>query len=512
MAGMKISRRTALSLLAAGVPAIRSGVFGTSGASSAGFQATRESLQSYRIPDWFRDAKFGIWAHWGPQSATEAGDWYARNMYIQGERQYKYHVEHYGHPSKFGFKDIIPTWKGERFDPDYLVGLYKKAGAKYFVSMGVHHDNFDLWNSKHNPWNAVQMGPKKDIVGMFRQAALKHGLRFGVSDHLWISYKWWAVSHMSDKEGPMAGVPYDGANPRYESLYHHIDDPKLLTTKLDWDESGIPDSWKRHYFLRIKDLIDQYQPDYVYSDGHVPFGQIGLDLLAHYYNQNAKRHGGNVEAVYMSKRKEDCAVGTCVLDSERGVLDDIRADPWQTDTCIGNWHYLKDVQYKTPKMIVDLLADIVSRNGNLMLNFPLPGSGMLDDRELKILDEITRWMTVNGEAIYGTRPWKIFGEGPNSASSGGAFSESKRKELTAEDVRFTSKGDTLYVFVMGWPQGQAVVRPLAAKGTHAPGKISQVKLLGFPGELKWQHDEDALRIALPATQPCDYAVVFKLAL
>jgi len=378
------------------------------------------------------------------------------------------------------------------------------------VSMGVHHDNFDMWNSKHNKWNAANMGIKKDVVSMFRQAARKQDLKFGVSDHLWISYKWWATSHMADQDGPLAGVPYDGADPAFESLYHHLDDPKLLTTKLDWDESGIPESWQEHYFHRIKDLIDQHQPDYIYSDGHIPFGHWGLDLLAHYYNQNAKQHGGSIEAIYISKKKEDCAVGTCVLDSERGVLDEIRSEAWQTDTCVGDWHYKKDIQYKTPKMVIDLLVDVVSRGGNLMLNFPLPNSGMLDDRELKILGEITRWMAVNSEAIYATRPWKIFGEGPNTAATGGAFSESKRKDLTAQDVRFTTKGSTLYAFVMGWPEKQAVIAPLGSNSKYAAGRVANVELLGFPGKLKWTQDESALKIELPDTKPSDHAVVFRL--
>src|SRR5580698_3273246 len=176
------------------------------------FAGTRVSLRAYEIPEWFRDAKFGIWAHWGPQSAVEAGDWYARNMYIEGSAQYAYHVKTYGHPSKFGFKDTIPAWKAEKFDPDHLMDLYKKAGARYFMTMGVHHDNFDLWNSQHNRWNAVNMGPKKDIVGMWKQAAEKHGLRFGISDHLWISYKWYSSSKGSDRSGTFAGVPYDGAD------------------------------------------------------------------------------------------------------------------------------------------------------------------------------------------------------------------------------------------------------------------------------------------------------------
>jgi len=515
---MTITRRQAIAALAGAVPALRAmrripQDVAIPAIASGPFSATRESLATYRVPDWFRDAKFGIWAHWGPQSSVEAGDWYARNMYIQGERQYKYHLEHYGPQSKFGYKDLIPLWKGERFDPEYLVGLYKKAGAKYFMSMGVHHDNFDMWNSKHQRWNAAKMGIQRDVVGEFRRAAIAHDLKFAVSDHLWPSYKWFAVSHLADKDGPNAGVPYDGANPQFADLYHDISDPKLLTTKLDWSEDGIPESWKREWFIRIKDLVDNYQPDLLYCDGQLPFGDWGLNQLANLYNANAAKNGGKVEAVYTSKRREDSDAGLCVLDRERGVLEEVWPHPWQTDTCIGNWHYDREAVYKTPKTIVDLLVDIISKNGNLMLNFPLPSSGMLDDRELKILADITTWTSVNGEAIFATRPWKISGQAASGATTPAQdtnFNESKRKTLTAEDVRFTTKGQTLYAFVMGWPERQATIAPLANNSPNAPGKIEDVELLGFPGKLKWERDEAGLRIMLPEKKPCDHAVAFRI--
>jgi alpha-L-fucosidase len=479
------------------------------------FQATHKSLATYQVPQWFRDAKFGIWAHWGPQSAAEDGDWYARNMYIQGSDQYNDHVAHYGHPSKFGFKDIIPTWKAAAFDPEYLVGLYKKAGAKYFVSMGVHHDNFDLWNSKYTRWNSVKMGPKRNIVAEFRKAALSHGLRFGVSDHLWISYKWFAVSHMSDSKGPLTGVPYDGIHPQNADLYHSYSDPALITQKLDWNENGIPQSWKKEWFRRIADLIDQAQPDYLYSDGQLPFGELGLQMAAKLYNLSAQNNGGRTEAVYLSKRTEDCAVGTCVLDHERGVLDEISTNPWQVDTCIGNWHYARGIPYKSPKFIVDMLVDVVSRNGNLMLNFPLPNSGMLDDRELSILSDITDWMNVNGEAIYATRPWKTWGFGPSIEKAKipndkTNFNEKDRKDLTAEDFRFTTRGDSLYLFVMGIPEKQVTVPDLAPGKTLSAGKIVDVELLGHDGKLAWSQSDSGLRIELPQSLPCKHALAFRV--
>jgi alpha-L-fucosidase len=511
----KITRRTACKLIAGTLPALK--LAAAQHEPSPGieiergpFVGTRASLSTYEIPAWFRDAKFGIWAHWGPQSAVEDGDWYARNIYMQGSEQNLYHCETYGHPSKFGYKDTIPHWKAEQFDPAYLIGLYKKAGAKYFMSMGVHHDNFDMWKSTHQSWNAANMGPKKDIVGMWANAARDAGLRFAVSEHLWVSYKWFSVNHDHDSTGAYAGVPYDGAHPDNKSLY--IDSDQIWSNSLDWSETGIPLWWKRHWYMRIKDLVDQYQPDLLYTDGPLPFEDYGLNVIAHLYNLSAKKSGGKTEAVYTCKRAEDAEQGVAVLDVERGVVNDIWPRPWQTDTCIGQWHYKRGQEYKTPKSIVDMLVDIVSRNGNLMLNFPLPARGTLDLEELNVLSEITKWMSVNSEAIHSSRPWKIYGEGPapTAAASGAAFNEEKRKDLTAEDVRFTTKGDTLYAVVMGWPEYHAAIRPLATNTGLRVGKIQNVELLGFDGKLEWSQDNSGLKVMTPPQKPCDYAYVFKV--
>lgn len=511
---MTISRRKAIGLVAAAVPAGRltQALAQTEGIifEKGPFQPTRESLKAWQVPDWYKDAKFGIWSHWGPQSATDYGDWYARNMYMQGSHQYEIHVKKYGHPSKFGFKDVIPTWKAEKFEPDHLMEMYKKAGAKYFFSMGVHHDNFDLWNSKHQPrWNAVATGPKKDIVGLWRKAALKHGLKFGVSEHLSNSYNWFAVSHGSDKTGPFAGVPYDGADAKFADLYHdRTNAPPGSTSAMG---RVAPDSWKRQWLLRIKDLLDNYQPDLLYTDGGIPFEEYGLNLLAHYYNSDAKRHGGKVQAVFTSKDRKECLEGVCVMDIERGVAAALLNNYWQTDTCIGGWHYNIESKYKTPKIVLDMLVDIVARNGNLLLNFPLPGSGALDPEELKILDEITKWMAVNSEGIYATRPWKIFGDGPAAkAPPGRGMNENSRKDMTAEDVRFTSKGKILYAFIMGVPDKEAVVPSLATNGPASQPKILNVELLGFKGKLQWTQDASALKAQLPVQKPCNHALTLKI--
>jgi alpha-L-fucosidase len=519
---MSISRRNAIAVMA-GAPALllpsKSLAQDNIPEIEKGpFNGTREELKAYQVPKWFRDAKFGIWAHWGPQSAAEDGDWYARNIYIQGSPQNKDHIERFGHPSKFGHKDICKMWTAGRFDPDHLIQLYKKAGAKYFMSMGVHHDNFDLWNSKHQPkWNSVAMGPKQDIVGLWKKAAQKHDLRFAVSEHLAYSYNWWTVSHGSDQTGPMAGVPYDGADPQYADLYHEYTAEFLLPQA---GSRGVPNrvvplAWKQHYFARIKDLVDKYQPDLLYNDGSIVYPEVGYHLVSHLYNVSAKLHGGKVEAVYTSKGRTDCESGACVYDIERGVADQILPSPWQTDTCIGNWHYKRDIAYKTPKQIIDLLCDIVSRNGNLMLNFPLPNNGELDARELKILDEITRWMATNGEGIFGTRPWKVFGDGPGtklSAVPGERFNERNRKDLTADDVRFSTKDDALYAFVMGWPNQEASIPSLALGGSNSVPRIRNVELLGHKEKLKWTQDNTTLKVVLPQAKPSDHAVTFKIAL
>ena len=512
---MSITRRALIKMLAGAAPMLRaaraSGVRDSVPPIQPGpFRGTRESLEGYRVPEWFRDAKFGVWAHWGPQSAAEYGDWYARNIYMQGNWQYEHHVKTYGHPSRFGFKDIIPTWKAARFDADYLVGLYKQAGARYFVSLGVHHDNFDLWDSKHTRWNSVRMGPRRDIVGEFRRAAVRHGLRFGVSEHLSMSYKWFSVSHGSDREGPLAGVPYDGADPRYADLYHDI---REVYVDLPWNLDNTSEAFKRMWYLRVRDLVDKYRPDLLYTDGEIPFGDWGLMQTANLYNLSAARHGGRVEAVQLSKKREDCETGTCVMDVERGVVETVWPAPWQSDTCVGNWHYLKGGGYKSPKAVIDMLVDVVSRNGNLLLNFPLPNDGMLDAEELKILSAVTDWMAVNGDGIHDTRPWKIYGTGPAAASPGAdaKFNESKRRELTAEDIRFTRKGQTLYAFFMGWPERRGVT--VAALGTTAglaAGGVGKVELLGFRGELKWSQDAEGLKVRLPDAPPGSLAFALKV--
>ena len=466
------------------------------------FQPTEESLKNYRYPDWYRDAKLGIWAVWGPESVPEQGDWYARNMYIEGHPQYKHHLKTYGHPSKSGFKDVIPLWKAEKWDPDRLMGLYKKAGAKFFCMIAEHHDNFDCWNSKHQKWNAVQMGPKRDIADEWQKAARRQGLRFGMTEHLAASWWFYSPAKGADKRGEFAGVPYDGTDPSYADLYW-IGNEK---PKENYYCPSAPLQVKQAWFDRISDMVDRYHPDLLYSDSPMPYpDEFGRKLVAHYYNDNIKQHDGRLEAVYTCKEDSH---GMCVQDLERGVMAGISEHPWQTDTCVGGWYYdvnvLKRHGYKSAGLVIQLLADIVSKNGNLLLNFPPRPDGTLDDDELKILDEMAAWMPVNGEAIFGTRPWKVFGEGRKI--QGGAFNEGSLR-YTAKDIRFTTKDGNLYAIALGWPDdGKLLVRSLASSA----GKIDSVVLLGASEPVVWKQAGDGLLVTLPEKKPCDYAYVLKI--
>jgi len=464
------------------------------------FQPTMESLTQYRCPDWFRDAKFGIWAHWGPQAVPMDGDWYARQLYQQGHAQYKDHLEHYGHPSTNGYKDIIPLWKAEKWDPDRLMALYKRAGARYFVSMGSHHDNFFLWNSKLHKWNAVNMGPKRDVVGEWQKAARKEGLRFGVSEHLGASFTWFQDSHKSDKTGPLAGVPYDGADPKYEDLYHFPAGPG----DTEWYSKN--PRWQHQWFAEIKELIDNYHPDLLYTDGGVPFGnEVGRSLIAHLYNSDAQRNGGKVDVVYTCKQKSE---GRWVEDLERGVMPGVNPYPWQTDTSIGDWFYNRHWKFRPVSWTIHMLVDIVSKNGNLLLNVVQRPDGSLDPEVEQMLKEMADWIAIHGEAIYGTRPWQVYGEGP-VRTEGGHFKEDFN--YSAKDIRFTTKGKTLYAIALGWPEdGQILIKSLATAAAEKGSKVTKVSLLGYQGRLDWTRKANGLLVQVPSQKVSPYTCALRI--
>lgn len=477
------------------------------------FTSDIESFRAYQYPEWFRDAKFGIWAHWGPQAVPRQGDWYARKMYesavmnrrtnlptAKPGREYLYHTEHYGHPSKFGYKDIIPLWKAERWDPEKLMTLYKRVGAKYFVSMGTHHDNFFLWDSKIHRWNSVQMGPMKDVVGLWQQAAKKEGLRFGVSEHLGASYTWFQTSHRSDPSGPMKGVPYDGASPEYQDLYHKPTAPDDFA----WYTKDTANH--RNWLNSITELIDLYKPDLLYTDGELPFGETGRTMLAHFYNQDITKNNGSLDAVYTCKHL--ISEGRWVRDIERGAMDSINVDPWQTDTSIGDWYYRTGQKYMTGTEVIQMLVDIVSKNGNLLLNVVQTPEGDLEQDVLDILEDIAKWTPANGEGIYGTRPWKVYGEGPSmKKQEKGTFGGVKDvRPYEPADIRFTSKDNTLYAFCMEKPVSDIKISSLGKSSAADKRKIKSVSVLGIDEKINWKQLDDVLVISLPSKLP-DWKVV-----
>ena len=466
------------------------------------FEPTWESLRQFQCPDWFRDAKFGIWSHWGPQSVPMYGDWYARRMYEEGSDQYRYHIRKFGHPSRFGWKDVVSLWKAEKFDPDNLMDLFIAAGAKYFVAQAAHHDNFHNWNSSQNPWNAVKMGPGKDIVGLWENAARKRGLPFGLTEHIGATFNWYKATKGSDKVGPYAGVPYDGNDPAYEDFYlPNQDAPEL---NVEWYTSN--PWWHAKWFGYVKEIIDLYKPDLLYSDGGVPFGEYGLNMISHLYNSSAKRNGGINQAVYNQKDRAESVFSVGVLDIERSQLPGIFPHVWQTDTSVGDWFYdVRDV-YKSPKQVVDMLVDIVSKNGNLLLNIPQRPDGTLDDECLFILKSIAEWIRVNGEGIYGTRPWTVFGEGSSQVEIKG-FKEDAIA-WTIEDFRFTQKDGKVYAFQMKWPEGgKTVIRSLAL------GRVPSVKsvmVLGSERPVKFEQTGRGLAVDLPEQKPCAWVQCYQI--
>jgi alpha-L-fucosidase len=502
------------------------------------FQPTWESLTAnYQCPEWFRDAKLGIWAHWSAQCVPEEGDWYARNMYMQGNRQYDAHVAKYGHPSESGFMEIDHLWKADRWDPEKLMQLYVDAGAKYFVALANHEDNFDAYDSRYQDWNSVRVGPHRDIVGTWAKVARAHGLRFGVSNHSSHAWHWFQTAYGYDAEGPKAGVRYDafrltkadgkgkwweGLDPR--GLYGNPSTviPDGITTKkaarewhdandLPWTEAPPPDDERfvNRWFFRLQDLIDKYDPDFLYLDNtELPLGQAGLDIAAHFYNANIARHGGKLDAVLTAKGVREVRRPAVVQDFERSVSNGgIQPRPFETGTCIGQWHYKKDITYKTVGQVVRTLVDVVSKNGTLLLSIPQRGDGTIDDREVAFLQGLAQWTKVNGEGIFGSRPWLVFGEGPTQVPRGRAGDNVI--PYTAEDMRFTTKGGKLYLFLLAESTGPVAVKSL---GLESPTgrRVKEIALVGSAESVRWQQAGVALTIEPPAVRPSADVISYRV--
>lgn len=523
-------------------------------------QPTWKSLgDNFKTPVWWRHAKIGVWLHWGPQSAGEDGDWYAKWIYMpkyawgRYTQVYQDHVTKYGHPSQFGYKDMLPLWTADKWDPDKLMALYKRAGARYVIAQGMHHDNFDLWDSKYQPWNSVNIGPHRSIVAGWKKAADKEGLRFGIAFHGDYALWWYQTAFLSDLDGPLKGVPYDGAT-NYDGKetwwkkmgldlkdLYGIDLKDEVTVPPDWKDgltayvmsgvlgSRIPENRNltyHHDFAtwfatkwthRVIDAIDQFSPDFIYFDGggSYPFCGRGTGrglradatprVIAHLYNTNIKKNGGKLQAMAFTKGSEDARA--VAVNVESNVPKTIKRDqPWQTENGLGEWFYKKGTFYDSGMVIHEML-EAVSHDGNYAINIPLSPRGELDPGGIKTLEDMGAWMDINGEGIYDSSAWDVWREGEVDMSRGNLGPVQAKTPYTGKDIRFTKKEGTVYAYLMAWPEdGKVTIHSLA----NTSGHITSVTLLGSKAKLNWRQTGDGLAVDLPATKPCDFAYGLKV--
>ena len=490
-----------------------------------------ESLSGWQCPEWFKDAKFGIWAHWGPQCHAEDGDWYARFMYYEGSGQYNWHVSHFGDPKTFGLKDLCNDWKAQKWDPAKLVNLYKSVGARYFMALGNHHDNFDLWDSPYQEWNSVNVGPKKDLIKGWSDACKEAGLHFGVSIHA--SHAWTWLEPSQDYDGNLTkedgkGQWWEGLDPQelYAQNHPHStgwSESGTIHSQWDWGNgASLPsEEYKQKFQNRVLELVNDYAPDMIYfDDTAMPFygcdDQIGKNILTHYYNKAAVSDG-TPQVVVTGKQLTKAQKDYMLWDVERGIPDRIQDEYWQTCTCIGSWHYDVNVYnsngYKSAQQVVDMLVDIVSKNGNLLLSVPVRSDGTIDDKEEAILAGIKAWLDINGTSIYGTRPWKTFGEGPlaDAANPLSAQGFNEGNNYSGKDVRYVQDKDgNLFATIMRWPAGKTFTfKSLGMSSQYYSGKVKSLQLLGH-GDVNFTESIDGITVQLPDTRPNDIAPVFQI--
>lgn len=469
------------------------------GSRAESYEPTWESLGKYPVPEWFKDAKFGIYTHWGAYAVPAFGhEWYPRRMYIDGDHSrgnfLKYHQEHFGHQDEFGYKDFIPMFTGEKFDAEEWAELFKKAGAQFAGPVAEHHDGFAMWDTKYSEWNAVKMGPKRDVVGEMEQAIRKRGMKFVTSFHH--AYNWQYYQVWRGK--------YDVADPAYEGLYGPMHGENERPNKEFIDE----------WHGKLIEVIDKYSPDLMWFD----FGLEMLpesaiqDYLAYYYNHAVK----NGKQVVVTYKDHDLPPGVGVVDLERGRMEKLTYHNWLTDTSIGwrSWGYIDGESFKDANVLIDVLVDIVSKDGCMLLSVGPRADGSIPEEAQKYLLDIGEWLKINGEAIYGTRPWVVYGEGPTKMEAGGGFNEDPDRQYTGEDIRYTVKGDALYAIALGWPGEQMTIRT-AGGGNDAwerldAGKITSITMLGDGRKLDWEQTEDGLVIQTPDQKPCENAFVFKI--
>jgi alpha-L-fucosidase len=457
------------------------------------YEPTWESLTKYQVPEWYLNAKFGIFIHWGVYAVPGYGnEWYPRQMYREETEEYKHHVATYGPQKQFGYKDFIPQFTADKYDPAAWAELFRRAGARYVMPVAEHHDGFQMYDSALSEWNAAKMGPKRDLIGDLAAAVRQEGLIFCASSHR--AEHWWFFD---------GGLAFDSG----------IDDPagKGLYAPAQPEAKQPDEAFLDDWLARTCELVDKYRPQVVWFDWWIeqPVFRPYLRKFAAYYYNRAAQWGVGVAINY---KNEAFPTSAAVFDVERGQLDDLRPYFWQTDTSVSknSWGYVHKQDYKTADSLIHDLIDIVSKNGCLLLNIGPRPDGTIPEPEERMLLEIGAWLAANGEAIYDTRPWRVYGEGPTPVIAG-SFNDTKRQPFTGQDMRFTTKGDTLYAILLGWPEGGAVtIRALSSQLPLYRHDACTVTLLGSPEPLPTTRDADGLKVELPAQKPAGPAYTLKI--
>ncbi|KAB6149026.1 alpha-L-fucosidase [Bacteroides xylanisolvens] len=465
------------------------------------YEPTWESLKQYKVPEWWKNTKFGIYFHWGPYSVPAyKTEWYSHWMYEDGHPIRKHHESTYGPLWKFGYKDFIPMFKAEKFDADAWAELFKKAGAQFAGPVAEHSDGFAMWDSKLTPWNAVKMGPKRDIVRLMQQAVKKQGMKFVVTYHRHWIYAWY----------PTWNKNTDAGDPKYAGLYGPYTPKGTFKMAEDNPVKYPDDEFNKDWLARLEELMGNYEPDIIWFDNRMDIigEKYRKQFLADYYNK-AQQWGKEVVCTYKSK---DMAEGTAVLDLERSRMSDKRPFCWLTDDSIdwGAWCNVSDPNYKTTNRLIDFLVDVVSKNGAVLLNVTPTAEGVMPKGVVTRLLEMGEWLKLNGEAIYDTRPWEIYGEGPQRIVEG-HLSENKNADAVAEDIRFTTRDGNLYAIALDWPADRKlVIRSLSSGNSYLKKRIKGVSMLGAKEKLMWKQTDKGLEVTFPEKRPCDFAYVLKL--
>lgn len=518
------------------------------------FEPTWESIEKNYpgTPQWLRDAKFGIWVHFGPQSAGESGDWYARNLYKSDKKAYANHLKKYGHPSEIGYKEVLRDWNPIKLNPSKLTKIYRDAGAKYLMIQGVHHDNYDLWNSKYQPWNSVNIGPKRDLIGEWAKACRTDGMRFGVTFHHEYTWWWWQTAFESDSEGEKKGIPYDGhltladGKGKWWEGY----DPRMLygidlreykgveqNANSEWSPppAGIFSNhldyakwYTTNWALRMMDVVEHYDPDFIYTDGTVqgPFTGNGTGtgikadamqhVIADFYNRTLQRRGNvNTFSIVKFRHNTNGTVNT----EEFGVPEKINtAQTWIAEAPVGDWFYAPGFTYDSG-MMIRYVIEAIARDGNAALCISILPDGSLDEGSLKMLKEVGIWMRRNGAAVYGSKAWNIPGEGEiinnklKMLPGGGLTKRHAEFKFNKTDFRFTvGKDKALYAFCMTVPAPNTTIKikSLGTNASHYSQSIKKVSLLGYKEKLNWKQEADGLTITCPSKMPFETSVVFKV--